>query len=418
MIRPTMNGHVVSPKTNNQPVFLAFRKAENANASKMGLFLRTFRLLALSSLALLLIISTSGTCSFGQSNPETPPISTEMKQFAPGVLVAVIGEEYVLAGDLLALIETQLQEIKDRASETQYAEIRDKMMRQALAQVVQSKMLAQYFINEQVTGKPLHERIEANRQMDKRVSEAFFEAVVPQMMKSQKVETPLELDRSLREEGTSLEAQKRVFRDSTFAQEALKKNVPKKFDIDALSMRDYYDSHLDEFRRPARARFRELAALYSQAGGVDEARRLIEQMGNEVFLGGAPFEAVAKKSSHGYKASEGGVYEWLTEGSLKNEQVDAAVFSIPVRRLSKIIEENDGLRIIEVLEREPERIVSFEEAQAEIKDILSKQRGKQAKDALVEKLKRNTSIWSLWPDDIPGARPLSDLSLAKESGKP
>jgi len=337
-------------------------------------------------------------------------VDPEMKQFEPGLLVAVINEEYVLAGDLLVFIEPQLKEVRARASEAQVAEIREKLMRQALTQIVQSKMLAQYFISEQVMGKPLHERAEATRQMDKRITEAFYEMVIPKMMESQKVDTQIELDRSLREEGTSLEAQKKVFKDTTFAQEAMKKHIPKKFEIDVTSMRDYYDKHVDDFRRPARARFRELTALYSKSGGREEASRLIKQMGDEVFLGGTPFEAVAKRLSQGTHADQGGVFDWITQGSLKNEKVEAAIFSIPLNRLSLIIEDTDGLRIVEVLEREPARVLPFEDAQNEIREVLVKQRGKQAKDKLVETLKLNTSIWSRWPDDIPGARPLSELS--------
>jgi len=335
--------------------------------------------------------------------------ASEMKQFAPGVLVAVINEEYVLAGDLLVLIEPQLREAKKQVSESQLVEIREKMMRQALGQIVQSKMLAQFFVSEQVEGKSLNERADARRQMDKRITEAFYEVMVPKMMESMKVDTTLELDRMLREEGSSLEGQKCVFKDSAFAEEARKKHIPRKFEIDSISMRDHYDSHIDDFRRPARARYRELTALFSKSGSREEADRLIRQMGDEVFLGGAPFEAVAKRSSHGSLAAQGGVHDWITQGSLKNENVDAAIFAIPLNRLSNAIEDGDGFRIVEVLEREPDRIVPFEETQAEIREILSKQRAKQAKDLLVDKLKRKTSIWSLWPDDIPGARPLSEL---------
>ena len=340
---------------------------------------------------------------------EPAVVANEMKQFAPGTLVAVINEEYVLAGDLLALIEPQLREAKERATASQLAEIREKMMRQALSQVVQSKMLAQYFVNEQVSGKSLNERADARRQMDKRITEAFYEVMVPRMMEQMKVDTQLELDRMLREEGSSLEAQKRVFKDSAFAEEARKKHVPKKFEIDAISMRDYYDAHVDDFRRPARARFREMTALFSKSGSREEADKLIRQMGDEVFLGGTPFEAVAKRSSHGSRAAFGGVYDWVVQGSLKNENVDAAVFAIPLNRLSNTIEDSDGFRIVEVLEREPARIVPFVDAQVEIREILTAQRAKQAKESLVEKLKKSTSIWSLWPDDIPGARPLSEL---------
>ena len=86
-------------------------------------------------LSLLVVMSTPMAC-VGNGLPDVA--APEMKQFEPGQLVAVINEEYVLAGDLLVLIEHQLQDFKNRVSEEQMVEIREKMMRQALAQIVQS----------------------------------------------------------------------------------------------------------------------------------------------------------------------------------------------------------------------------------------------------------------------------------------
>jgi hypothetical protein len=332
-----------------------------------------------------------------------------LQRFERGDLVAVIGEEYVLAGDLLPFFDQQLHEIAQKVPEDQVEMYRERLTRQSLAQVVQSKLLAQFFIDDQVAGKPLNERDDARKQMSKRVAEAFYTEVVPGLMKKQKVDTPLELDRALRAEGTSLNAQFMVFKDTVFAQEAVKQHVPKKFDIDLISLRDYYEAHLSDFQRPARARFRELVAMYARHSSREEARLLIEQMGAEV-LGGAAFEAVSQKYSQGVRAAEGGLYDWTTQGSLRSAKVDEAVFAIPLRRLSWIIEDDEGFKIIEVMERELARVVPFEEAQLEIRKALSKQREANAREKLMERLRQNSAIWSRWPEDIPGAKPLSELS--------
>ncbi|MEZ6079527.1 MAG: peptidylprolyl isomerase [Pirellulaceae bacterium] len=55
----------------------------------------------------------------------------------------------------------------------------------------------------------------------------------------------------------------------------------------------------------------------------EEAEARIRELGNEVFFG-KPFEAVAKQSSEGYTASDGGVYDWTTQGSLKSKELDHA----------------------------------------------------------------------------------------------
>lgn len=342
-------------------------------------------------------------------NPSTPnPDYKPSQKFQQGELVAVVGEEYVLAGDLLVFVEPQLMAAKDKLPESQIEVYREKMMRQVLVQVAQSKMLAQYFLNEQVAGKPLAERQDARRQLDKRIIQAFHESVLPQMMQQQKVDSAKDLDTALREEGTSLDSQYRVFKDTTFAQEAVKKHVPKKVEIDLLSLRDHYEAHKADWERPARARFRQMTVLFSKTPDREEAYRKICAMGNDV-LGGASFEAVAKNQSQASRAAEGGLYDWVTQNSLKSEAVDRTVFSIPTNKLSQIIEDSDGLHIVMVIEREAAYVVSFENAQEEIREIMIADKKKKAKDELIEKLKRETSIWTLWPDDIPNSRPLSEI---------
>lgn len=335
---------------------------------------------------------------------------TSFKRFAGGDLVAVVGEETILAGDLDPFIESQLKEIESKVPADEFDFYRERIMRQALLPFVQNRMLAQLFINDQISGKPVHERQDARKQLDKRITEAFYSTVLDNMLKTQKVETPLELDRALRDEGTSLAAQFRAFKYTAIAQEALRQHVPQKFDVSLEELREYYDANVKDFQRPARVRFRELVADFKKSGSRESALDLIVQMGNEVYLGGTSFEAVAKRLSHGVNASDGGVYDWITQGSLKSKKIDEVVFSIPLRRLSLIIEDTDGLKIVEVLEREEARTVPFEESQLEIRDKISKQKKSKAQEELLARLREQTPIWSRWPEDIPGARPLAEVS--------
>ncbi len=337
------------------------------------------------------------------------PVSQVSKKFTPGQTVAVVGEEYVLAGDLLVFVEPQLMGAKDQLTESQIEMYREKMMRQVLIQVAQSKMLAQFFIAEQVAGKPLAERQEAHNQLNKRITEAFFETVLPSMMEQQKVDSQEALDATLRAEGSSLPAQFKVFRDTTFSQEAIKKHVPKKIEIDLLSMRDYYEEHVGDWKRPSRARFRQMTVLFNKSASREEAFQKIQEMYAEVLYGGASFEAVAKRKSEASRASDGGLYDWVTQGSLRSEQVDNVVFSIPVNKLSQIFEDSDGWHFVMVIEREAAYTIPFENAQEEVREILVADRKKKAKEQLLEKLRKETLIYTLWPEDIPNSRPLAEI---------
>ena len=327
--------------------------------------------------------------------------------FPAGELVAIVGEEPILAADLFGMVDPMLVEAKEKLPETKYIELREKYVRQALSKLAQTKMLAQYFVGEQLTGKSLEERKAAHLQIDKRMISAFYEMMLPKMLAQQKVDTPVELDRVLRDEGSSLAMQLNTFKDSMMAQEALRKHIPKDFEITAIEMRDRYDEKIAEWKRPAKAKFRVLTAQFSKTDGRDAAWALIVEMGNEALTGGN-FEAVARQKSHGSHAVDGGRYDWTTQGSLKSAQIDEVVFEIPLRRLSQIFEDDDGFHIVEVTDREAERTVPFQEAQDDIRESLIEFRKQQSQEKLMEKLQERTAIWSKWPDDIPNAKPLKD----------
>ncbi|MCY2974215.1 MAG: peptidylprolyl isomerase [Planctomycetota bacterium] len=339
------------------------------------------------------------------STSESTTLAAEA--FPAGELVAIVGEEPILAADLFSVVDPMLIEAKEKLPETKFLELREKYLRQALAKLAQTKMLAQYFVGEQLTGKSLEERKAAHQQIDKRMTSAFHEMMLPRMLAQQKVDTPVELDRVLRDEGSSLAMQLNTFKDSMMAQEALKKHIPKSFEINAIEMRDRYEEKIADWKRPAKAKFRILTAQFSKTGNRDEAWKMIVEMGNEALTGGN-FEAVARQKSHGSHAVDGGRYDWTAKGSLKSTQIDEVVFEIPLRRLSQIFEDDDGFHIVEVLDRESERTVPFEDAQDEIRESLIEFRKQQAQEKLMEKLQERTVIWSKWPNDIPNAKPLKD----------
>ena len=72
-----------------------------------------------------------------------------------------------------------------------------------------------------------------------------------------------------------------------------------------------------------------------------EAYRAFE-MGNEVLRGG-DFATMAQARSHGPTASKGGQHDWTSKGSLVSKEIDAAIFSLTVGRMSQIIEDSKGL---------------------------------------------------------------------------
>ena len=154
-----------------------------------------------------------------------------------------------------------------------------------------------------------------------------------------------------------------------------------------------------------------LSANFSKFPDKEAAAKAIDDMGNQVLFGGAPFGAVAKRQSTGLGAADGGVFEWTTQGSLKSKKIDAAIFENPIRGLSPIIEDTEGYHIVEVLERERAYTQTFAQAQAEIRKTLVQKKISKQRIDFIKKVREETPIWTKWPEDIPGSQ---DISLIQQ----
>jgi parvulin-like peptidyl-prolyl isomerase len=118
-------------------------------------------------------------------------------------------------------------------------------------------------------------------------------------------------------------------------------------------------------------------------------------MGNQVRAGAA-FGEVARAMSDGPTASDGGTRNWTHKGSLVCEELDRALFGLPVGQLSPIIESADGLHIIRVIERDPGGRVPFVEAQAEIRPKLRQQRASERLQNYIAGLRQEIPVWTVF----------------------
>jgi parvulin-like peptidyl-prolyl isomerase len=283
-------------------------------------------------------------------------------------------------------------------------------LRKELVNSIARKCLAQHFLNLQTSGKPKKERDDIRSKMMSKTAEIFRTQVMPEQMKQFKCESELEFIQLVESQGSSLPTLMRSFTETAWAEQAVREGTKEKYDAQLFELQDYYDQNPDSWERTQRAKFRILSAPFkAYENDRQAAYTAIVDMGNQVYLGGAPFEAVAMKSSKGYNADEGGVFDWISPGALKSKVVEDAVFAIEPNALSPILEDSDGYYIIEVLAREGARTVTFAEAQAEIrKKLISEKKERERKD-FVKRVIENTPIWTRWPQDIPGSKDIAEI---------
>ena len=237
--------------------------------------------------------------------------------------------------------------------------------------------------------------------IEKQISERFEEVRLPKLMKQAKLGSVAELEIHLRQQSSSLEKQRRAFVEQVMAVEALRQNINVNQEVTHDEMLSYYRDNAEEFAIRARTKWQHLMTRFSRNPSREAAWRSLADMGNEV-IGGAPLAAVAKRSSQGIDSEEGGLNDWTDQGSLVSDVLDQAIFSIPVGRLSDILEDSKGFHIVRVVERQTAARVPFRDAQVQIKKTIRQRRREFAQKDYVQKLKETTSVWTIFdePSDL------------------
>ncbi|MFV1964916.1 MAG: peptidylprolyl isomerase [Pirellulaceae bacterium] len=367
-----------------------------------------------------------------QGNPQTPHLSlTERADLCEvAETVARIGDHVIFRGDLIGdahlilnAVTAELSEEQRRKSRVQLEAERERLIKQLLKQVLERKLMFLEFMRDVPTdqkqeiqknidaksGDAINEDLEKTRDKINKASQEDYAEIARQdsqlfrlamVMKEQEFVSTIELDRYLRRQGSSMKKQQTAYIERKLGQQKMFQSIDFKPEITHDEMLTYYNEHRDELQVPTRVRWQQLSARFDGFETEQACGEAIAAMGNEVILGGAPLWAVAQRSSQGPNAAEGGNHDWTEWGDLTvSREILQAVFTLPIQKMSQIIEDAEGLHIAYVLERQEAHEVPFIEAQVDIeKTLQAKKRGK-AINKYVAELRRKTPIWTIYDEE-------------------
>jgi hypothetical protein len=237
------------------------------------------------------------------------------------------------------------------------------------------------------------------------LSKQFESQGIKDLMKRAKVSNRAEMDAKLRKLGTSLDREKRNFMQNMLAKQWIHEQINPNKEITHAQMLDWYEHHLAEFEKPARARWEELKVNLSSHSRKEAAFAAIAAMGNRVQRG-EPLTQVAA-GSDGTTASEGGRRDWIKKDILACKELDRALFGLPVGQLSPIIESRTGYYIIRVTGRDDVTRTPYREAQKIIRDKIRQERTAEQLKAYITKLKAQTPVWTVFDAEDRAAAELS-----------
>lgn len=243
--------------------------------------------------------------------------------------------------------------------------------------------------------------LEKGKELDINVDTELIKRL-DEMRKQMGLETMEDLDKAAQSQGTTLEDFKLNMKNGMITQKVIGREVGSHLTIPKEEMQKFYEEHKDQFAQTEQVRINELL-ISTQKMAPDgktpidpddatlqaaeaKAKDLLEQIRK-----GANFEDVAKKSSEGPTASQGGDIGYFQRGQLSKDLEDKT-FAMKVGEVSDVIRTKQGFVLLKVSEHTPAGVATLKEAEPKIQDALYYQKLQPALRTYLTKLREDAYI--------------------------
>jgi peptidyl-prolyl cis-trans isomerase SurA len=223
-----------------------------------------------------------------------------------------------------------------------------------------------------------------------------------EMRKQMGLETMEDLEKAAQSQGTTLEDFKLNMKNGMITQKVIGSEVGRHLSVNKDEIQKYYDEHKDQFTQTEQVRIEELLVSTQKMGPdgktpvdaddatVQASEAKAKDLLDQIHKGGN-FEDIAKKSSDGPTAAQGGDIGYFQRGQLAKELEDKT-FAMKAGDVSEPIRTKQGFVLLKVVEHTNPGIATFKEAEPKIQDALYYQKLQPALRAFLTKLREDAFI--------------------------
>lgn len=202
-----------------------------------------------------------------------------------------------------------------------------------------------------------------------------------------------QFEQALRAEGMEPSAYRARIRRELQTFQLLQYKVGSKVKASDEDLRNYYQSHPQEFEGAEELHVRHIFLPLAEGASEAEAAR-VRAEGERILQRlkvGEDFAKVAREVSKGPSAPDGGDLGWLRRGTIQPDFEDAA-FALETGRFSGLVRVGAGLHVIKVEDRRRGGARTFEEAKEEIRTRLMEEQGESYRQQFVAELRRDALV--------------------------
>ncbi|OGQ94988.1 MAG: hypothetical protein A2521_12790 [Deltaproteobacteria bacterium RIFOXYD12_FULL_57_12] len=183
-------------------------------------------------------------------------------------------------------------------------------------------------------------------------------------------------------------------RSQIFLDEYLEKNGIANPVVPEEDIKAYYDKNQASFTAKESVKVRHILVKAGEEAKPEEKEKAREKIdkARQMILGGKEFAVVAKEYSDCDSAAAGGDLGYV-EKEFMPPEFDKVAFSLESGKLSEIVQTKFGYHVLEVIERKPEGVVSYDENVKEfIKKFLQGNLKRQKLAAHIQELRGKAKI--------------------------
>lgn len=193
------------------------------------------------------------------------------------------------------------------------------------------------------------------------------------------VPTEEAFDQLLQQNNINLQELKDQLREQLAINKLLNKTVISKIEISDSKIKEYYDSHKDDFK----AKEGEIRVRHILVAKEEDAKQLLKEIQS-----GKDFAELAKLASIDTASAKiGGDLGFIQKGQMVKEFEDAA-FSLKVGQLSSIVKTQFGYHLI----KRESGIITYQEAKEQIREMLAGDLSSSAINIYINQLKSEAVI--------------------------
>ncbi len=213
-----------------------------------------------------------------------------------------------------------------------------------------------------------------------------------------KLETLEDLERAAQQQGVSFEDFKQNLRNSIITQQVIGREVGSRIQFTQDEVHKYYEEHKQEFAQPEQVRLSEILVATPTAEGqqapdpqkVEEAESKAKELLAQL-RGGASFEEVARTSSDGPTAAQGGEIGNFQRGVLAAE-LENLTFGMKVGEVSDVIRTRQGFIILKVTEHPAPGVPDMKAVEPRIMEAMYYSKLQPAMRAFLTRLREDAYV--------------------------